>query len=1483
MLCVRYFVYLLDFTCMIERIIGFSLKNKAIVGLFTLALVAWGIYALFTLPVDAVPDITNNQVQIISVAPTLAVQEVERFITAPIEISVANIPDAVELRSISRLGLSVVTIVFKDNVDIYKARALVGERLKGAEEQIPADLTTPEMAPVSTGLGEIYQYTLHRKPGYESNFSIMELRTIQDWIVRPEMMGTPGVADVNSYGGLLKQYEVAVNPEKLRSMNITLSDIIDALEKNNENTGGAYIDKKPNSYFIRGIGLATSLEDIGKIVVKSSDQGIPVLVRDVSTVQFGSAPRYGALVADTMGEAVGGVVMMLKGANASQVIRDVKDRIAIIEKSLPEGVTIEPYLDRTNLVERSIGTVSRNLIEGGLIVIFVLVLLLGNFRAGMIVASVIPLSMMFAISMMKIFGVSGNLMSLGAIDFGLIVDGAVIIVESAVHRIYKSKTHHAGITRLSQLQMDEEVFASSKRMMSSATFGQIIILIVYLPILALVGIEGKMFRPMAQVVSFAILGAIILSLTWVPVASALFLSKKTEHKPNISDRIMAFIQGVFDPVIHAALRHKLIVVGLSLLLFASGILIYSRLGGEFLPTLDEGDLAAGVITLQGSSLSNTIETVEKANKILLANFPEVKQAVCKIGAAEIPTDPTPMETGDYIITLKDRSEWTSAKTREELVLKMEKKLAVLAGVKFEFQQPIQMRFNELMTGSKQDVAIKIFGDNLEILASNAAKTEQLIRAVKGIEDISVEKVTGLPQIQIEYNRDKLAQYGLNISDINRMVRTAFAGTSAGVIFDEEKRFDLVVRLQKDYRQDIESVRNLYVSLPSGGQISLDQLATVEIKAGPAQVSREDTKRRITIGFNVRGRDVESVVDEVRKIVDKNLQLPPGYYVTFGGQFENLVAAKERLAVAVPVALLLIFVLLFFTFHSLKQTLLIFSAVPLSAIGGVYALWFRGMNFSISAGVGFIALFGVAVLNGIVLIAEFNRLEKEEGIVNIYERVLKGLKTRLRPVVMTAAVASLGFIPMAFSGSAGAEVQKPLATVVIGGLITATLLTLIVLPVLYILFSRKRKNSFLPANKVSTLVSLLLLVTFTFVSPKMTQAQQINPGKITVQQAITAALANNPSIKTAGTRVELQKVLKGTSWDFEKTNFGVEYGQSNSSENDNSFTISQSFAFPSVYAKQNRSAKAAIRSSELDLTVKRNELSAQVKNTYWQLAFFYAKRDLLNYQDSLCHGFVYAAERRATSGETTLLEQLTAETQDLEIENQMRQNQADIEIYKGKLALLMNVQQPVSIADTMLRKIEVTLVADSSALAGNPELASYNQQVEIARANTGIEKAKMMPDIELGYFNKSFIGDAELNGQVQHLTSADRFTGVQGGISIPILFGAQSSRIKASRIREKIAFSDAEVYKSALLNEFHTQYQEFIKNKSSVEYYEKSAIPNAEHIIAQATKSYRAGALDYIDYIQSVTHALEVKRTYLETLNEYNQAVINLEFIIGKTN
>ena len=1462
---------------MIERIIHFSIKNKFIIGLFVVALIGWGTYSLTQLPIDATPDITNNQVQVISLAPSLAVQEVESSITAPIEVAVANIPNIIELRSISRLGLSVTTIVFKDNVDIYWARQQVGERLKEAEDIIPAGLAKIEMAPISTGLGEIYQYRLAVEKGYETKFTPMELRTLQDWTVRREMLGTIGVADINSYGGFVKQYEVAINPERLRSMNLTLTDIFDALERNNENTGSAYIDKKPTAYFIRGIGLVKSLEDIEKIVVKSNSSGIPVLIRDIATVQYGNSTRYGAMVIDTT-EAVGGVVMMLKGANANEVTKNVESRIETIQKSLPKGVKIEPFLNRSDLVGRAISTVARNLIEGALIVIFILILFLGNMRAGLIVASVIPLSMLFAVSMMQLFGVSGNLMSLGAIDFGLIVDGAVIIVESVVHRITMSKHHHPGIKRLSQPQMDETVFQSAKRMMSSATFGQVIILIVYVPIMALVGIEGKMFRPMAQVVSFALIGATILSLTYVPMVSTLFLSKSTEHKPNFSDKMMDWFHKIFNPAIQFALKRKLLVSASVISIFIASLFVFNSLGGEFIPQLEEGDLAAGVITLQGGSLTNTVEQVQKANKILLANFPEIKHVVCKIGAGEIPTDPTPMETGDYIITLKDKHEWTSAKTREELVEKMEEALIPLAGVKFEFQQPIQMRTNELLSGSKQDIAIKIFGDDLNTLADKASQVEKIIQKVQGVEDINVEKVTGLAQIQVEYNRDRLAQYGLSIEEVNRVLRTAFAGSQAGVVFDEEKRFGLVVRMDKDYRQSIDDVKNLSVALPNGGQIPFEQIANVEIKSGPAQVSRENTKRRITIGFNVRNRDVQSVIADVTKQIDAKVQLPTGYYVKYGGQFENLQAAKARLAIAVPVALLLIFVLLFFTFHSVKQTLLIYTAVPMSLIGGIIALWLRGMNFSISAGVGFIALFGIAVLNGIVLIAEFNRLEKEEGIIDITERVLKGLHTRLRPVIMTAAVASLGFLPMALSTSAGAEVQKPLATVVIGGLITATLLTLIVLPIFYIFFSTFSFRSIFKRKSVKTLSILLMLVVCSagFNSINAQQYRSIN-----LKQAIQMALDSNLSVRSSKYAVDVQKALKGASWDIPKTSIDGQYGQFNSYSKDNSFTVSQSFAFPTVYINQNKLAKANIKSSEWQLKTSQLEIATQVKQIYWQLAYLYSKQKLFAYQDSLYTGFQKAAELRAKTGETNRLEMISARSQSLEIKNQLQQINADLVIYNQKLQTILNVETTLYPADTVLHRIDYLPAADKSVLAANPSVSYINQQIEVSRLEKKVESSRILPDLSIGYFSQTMQGTQEINGVPRIFGTGNRFTGIQAGIAIPLWFAPYSAKTKAAKFKEKVAQANAEYYSKSLSGNYRSLMLEFSKNSNSVDYYEKQAIPEADLIIEQATRSYKAGAMDYLDYILSLNRALSIKQSYLDAQNNYNQTIISIDFITGK--
>lgn len=1029
---------------MLDSIIQFSLRNKLIVSLLLLALIAWGSYSLTQLPIDAVPDITNNQVQVLTVAPSQSALDIERLVTFPVEQTMATIPGIEEIRSFSRFGLSVVTIVFTDATDVYWARQQVGERLTEASKQIPAGVGNPEMAPMTTGLGEIYQYIVKAKPGYEAQYSVMDLRTIQDWIIRRQLLGTKGVADVSSFGGYLKQYEVAVDPIRLKSFNLSIQDVFTSLERNNQNTGGAYIEKNNNAYFIRSEGLFTSAEDIGNSIIRTSESGLPLLVRDVAHVKLGNAIRYGAITQNGKGETVGAVVMMLKGANSSQVIANVKERISAIEKNLPEGVVIEPFLDRTKLVKNAIQTVTQNLAEGALIVIFVLVLLLGNLRAGVVVASVIPLAMLFAIIMMNLFGVSGNLMSLGAIDFGLIVDGAVIIVEATLHYIGTSTNS----TPLSQRQMDEQVGTSAHKMMNAAVFGQIIILIVYLPILSLVGIEGKMFKPMAQTVIFAIIGAFLLSLTYVPVASSLFLSKNPVHKKNISDKLMNKLQQVYAPSLTWALQRKKIVMGLSALALAGSVFVFTTLGGEFLPELDEGDFAVDTRLLTGSSLTSTVEATLKGEKVLLSNFPEVEKVIAKIGSAEIPTDPMPIEAADMMVVMKKKSAWVTASTKEEMIANMHKVLTEqVPGVSFGFQHPIQMRFNELMTGARQDVVVKIYGEDLESLTEYAAHIGTLVAGIEGTESLYIENMTGLPQIIIRLKRNQLARYGLSVEEVNQVINTALAGQSAGLLFEGEKRFDVILRLDEQNRKSIEDIQTLTITNARGSQIPLVQVADVALEVGPNQVQRDDAKRRIVVGFNTQGRDVQSIVEELKQKVTASISLKPGYYVTYGGTFKNLEEAKARLSIAVPVALVLIFILLYFTFGSIKQGLLIYTAIPLSAMGGVFALWIRGMPFSISAGVGFIALFGVAVLNGIVLIAEFNQLKKE-GLYTLTETIMKGTANRLRPVIMTATVASLGFLPMALSHGGGAEVQKPLATVVIGGLITATLLTLIVLPVLY---------------------------------------------------------------------------------------------------------------------------------------------------------------------------------------------------------------------------------------------------------------------------------------------------------------------------------------------------------------------------------------------------------------------------------------------------
>ena len=1062
---------------MFQKLITYSIRHKLVIGVLSIALAIWGVWSLVHLPFDSTPDITDNQVQVITQAPSLGAQEVEQYVTTPVEMALANIPRIQERRSISRSGLSVITLVFDDAADIYWARSQVSQVVEQLEKELPKNTET-EMGPIATGLGEIYHYTIRAKEGYEHKYSLTQLRTMQDWIVRKQLSGTPGVAEVSGWGGYVKQYEVAINTDQLNASGVSVSEVFDALQRNNANTGGSYIEQNSNQYYIRGIGVVKNLEDVANITVKTVD-GTPVKVGDVAKVQLGHATRFGAVTRNGEGEVVAGIAIMLKGENFQEVIKNVKERISQIQKSLPEGVVIEPFIDRTNLVDRVEGTIARNLIEGGLIVIFVLVIFLGNWRAGLVVASVIPLSMLFAFGMMKTFGIDGNLMSLGAIDFGMIVDSAVIIVEAVVTHIntghfsqpevraaYLAQCQKEGNAvpfALTQKQMDEEVHFSASRIRQSAAFGEIIIMIVYIPLMTLVGIEGKMFRPMALTVFFAILGAFILSLTYVPMASSLLLSRKVHSRKTFSDKMIEKLQGWYRPVLDWVLARNRDVITGAVALFCVSVVGFKYLGGEFIPSLEEGDFAVEMSMSQGTSLSQMVESCSKAEKLLKKEYPEIKQVVSRIGSAEIPTDPMPVERADIMIALKPKAEWTSAKTTPELMEKMEETLSAIPGLEAEISQPIQMRNNELLTGIKQDVAIKIFGDDLDVLTQQAGKVKKMIEGVPGVSGIFVEEVAGLPQVQVKYNHEKMAAYGVSVDDISGILETTFAGAVAGSVYEGDKKFDIVLRMDPSQR-NVEQLEQLSIPLKDGTNIPLSQVADIDYSPAPAQVSHENGARRIYVGFNVKGRDVQSTVEDIQEILDEKLKLPEGYYYNYGGEFENLQSASRRLMVVIPIALVIILLLLYATVKNVRESLFVFSAIPLAAIGGVWALWLRGMPFSISAGVGFIALFGVAVLNGIVLIGQMNQMQKEQLQLPpaagtdvgemIHRRIIDSCMLRLRPVLMTALVASMGFLPMALSQGDGAEVQRPLATVVIGGLITSTLLTLLVLPAIYKTFTKR---------------------------------------------------------------------------------------------------------------------------------------------------------------------------------------------------------------------------------------------------------------------------------------------------------------------------------------------------------------------------------------------------------------------------------------------
>ena len=1470
---------------MISAISSFSIRNKLLVALLLAGLVAWGLFSAASLPLDAIPDVTNTQVQVITQRPALAAQEVEQLITVPLESQLRTSPGVTEIRSISRFGLSVVTVVFEEDVDTYHTRQLVAEKLKVAEADLGQGLGAPGMAPITTGLGEIYQYTIRVKPGYEQQYGLARLREVQDWLVKRRLAGVNGVVDVSSFGGFVREYEVSVDPARLAGAGVSMAELYEALQANNGNAGGSYLERGPRAFFIRGEGRATSLQDIGNIVVKPVNGpgrgGAPLLVRDVAAVRFGHAVRYGAMTRDGRGETVGGVVLMLKGASSETTIKNVKARVAEIQQSLPEGLTIDPFLDRTKLVDRAIHTVVKNLIEGGVIVVLVLLLLLGNLRAGLVVAGMIPLCMLFALGMMRTFGVSANLMSLGALDFGLIVDGAVIIVEAVIAHLLHERAQAAHET------MDGITAGVTKRLMRSALFGQLIILIVYLPILSLTGIEGKMFRPMALTVSFAIFGAMLLCLTYVPAVTAWALQKNSSEKPNLADRIVGALHKLYDPIIRAALDLRWLVLGGAVGLLALGGFVFSRLGGEFIPQLDEGDFAMNVTLAPGSSLQESILLTSRIQRILKRQFPEVIQVVGKIGTSEIPTDPMSLEDSDQMIILKDRADWTSARTREELARKMQTALAGVPGVSLEFQQPIQMRFNELISGVKSDVSVKIYGDDLDVLKAKADEAAALIRPLAGVGDLKVEQIIGLPQLRVTYDRARLAQYGLRVRDLNTLLQTAFAGQTAGQVYEGERRFDLVLRLDSLHRRGPDDLSQLLVSLPDGGQIPLAGVATVALKPAPAQISRDDARRRVNIGVNVRGRDVQSLVQDIEGRLKTGLRLPPGYGIVYGGQFENLNHARARLAIAVPVSLVLIFVLLFLAFRSVKEALLIFTGIPLAAIGGVLALAIRGMPFSIS-------LFGVAVLNGIVLVASLNELAIA-GVRKIRERVLRATEERFRPVLLTAAVASLGFLPMALSGSAGAEVQKPLATVVIGGLITATLLTLVVLPVLYTFFmkddepgpaaedaekakireetgektTRNDSDSKISGVAGASLVTLLL-VALAALLPATARAQTkaSADAPLSISQALTAGLAQSPLVQAATLQAQQQAALARSAYDLPRLTIDYQYGQIQGPLSDQTFNILQQSAFPSVYGAQRQVLQTTAEAGTIRARAQRRELSRSIRSGYYGLLVTYRLVALLRRQDSLYQRAARAARIRYQVGETNRLEQVSAEARARELQNRLATLRSELLVQRRQLALLLGQPNPAAI-DTTANPRAALLPADTAALTptANPTLALYQQQLTLSQQQTRLEKLRRLPDLRAGYFT-------------QTINQERGFSVAQAGIAVPLLGGAQRARIAAARLGEEAAQVQLAYANAQFGTQLSTLRQQLARAQASLFYYENYALPQARLILATAEKSRRAGDIEYVEYVVNTQPAWQIQEAYLEQLRQHNELVASIQALAG---
>lgn len=1435
---------------MFDAILRFSVKKKLFVGLTTLFLLIGGIYSMLTLPIDAVPDITNNQVQIVTVSPTLAPQEVEQLITMPVEIAMSNIMNVTEIRSVSRFGLSVVTVVFKESVPTLDARQLVNEQIQSVAGEIPSELGMPEMMPITTGLGEIYQYVLKVEPGYEDKYDAMELRTIQDWIVKRQLSGIPGIVEINSFGGYLKQYEVAVDPDVLFSLNITIGEVFEALNKNNQNTGGSYIEKVNRAYYIRSEGMISRIKDVEQIVVANRN-GIPIRISDIGTVRFGAPKRFGAMTMDGKGECVGGIAMMLKGANANVVTGELEKRVEKIQKILPEGVTIEPYLNRSELVNRNISTVIYNLIEGAIIVFLVLIVFLGNVRAGLIVASVIPLAMLFAFILMRIFNVSANLMSLGAIDFGIVVDGSIVILEGILAHIYSKK--FKGRT-LSAKEMDAEVEKGASSVVRSATFAVFIILIVFFPILTLTGIEGKYFTPMAKTLVFCIIGALFLSLTYVPMMASLFLKHHIVTKPTFADKFFEALNKLYARALSFCLRFKWQTVATAFVALVISLFLFTRLGAEFIPTLDEGDFAMQMTLPAGSSLSESIEVSNEAEKLLMDKLPEIKHVVAKIGTAEVPTDPMAVEDADVMIVMKPFKEWTSAASRAEMVEKMKEALEPLANrAEFNFSQPIQLRFNELMTGAKADIAVKLYGEDTHELYQKAKEAAAFVEKVPGASDVIVEQTMGLPQLVVKYNRGKIARYGINIEELNTIIRTAYAGEASGVVFENERRFDLVVRLDQDKVADL-NLDKLFVRSNEGIQIPVSEVATIDLVNGPLQINRDATKRRIVIGVNVRGADIQQVVQDIQKTLDKNIQLKPGYYFEYGGQFENLQNAINTLLVVVPVALMLILLLLFFAFKNVTYTLVVFSTVPLSLIGGILALWLRGLPFSISAGVGFIALFGVAVLNGILMINHFNDIRKETMYALSTRRVIaRGTAHLLRPVFLTGLVASLGFVPMAIATSAGAEVQRPLATVVIGGLIVSTVLTLLIIPVFYQIVSYtvvwKRRFS----AKKFLFFFLLLAVMLPFTA----KAQE----KVTMEQAIELAKQNHPRLKIASAAIRQVKAGRGEVLELSPTEMNYSWGQLNGElRKDKQWEVTQGLGSLLTPFYKNALVNRQVETGTFYRQIVEKEVVAEVKRAWAYYLYACNLRALYNDQNKLAGQLQRMGELRYQQGEITLLEKNMTTSMAVDMKNRLFQAQEEEKLALSRLNWVCYADRPLIPADTALVQFPVDYQVPSFS---EVHLNYFQSQANEAKAQLNVERSRFFPELSFGYVRQDILPLKGLNSWMV-------------GVSFPVYFLPRHSKIKQAKVAAVIARTEAEANTQNLYNKVSEAVASLRRQSESLRYYTTSALKEADELLKVANLQLQHSETNITEFIQAVNVARDIRRGYLETVYQYNIAALEYE-------